>query len=112
MSEIAEKPESMASRVVAFLSNELAIPASDIKMLTRLRQDLKLNGVDAANMIEAFGLTFDVNVDAFRANDYFAPEEGGNEKLLWVLWIFGNGKPLKTLTVKDLILAVEKGRLG
>lgn len=111
MSDNALKQESMASRVIAFLSNELAVPPEKIGMLTRLRQDLKINGVDAANLIEAFALTFDVDNDTFRVNDYFTPDEGINPLMARIFWIFGNGRPLKTLTVKDLILAAEKGAL-
>lgn len=113
MSEVlADQQQSMAARVVAFLSGELAVPPERIGMLTRLRQDLKMDGVDAANLIETFALTFDVDIDAFRVNDYFTAEQGINPLLCHILWIFGNGRPLKTLTVKDLILAAEKRKLG
>ncbi len=111
MSEITDKPESLAAKIIAFLARELAVPAEKIGMLTRLREDLRLDGVDAANLIEAYSLIFDVDIEAFRANDYFAPEQGPRPLFSRILWIFGNGKALRTLTVKDLILAAEAGKL-
>lgn len=111
MIEAAGQYETTAHKVRTFLANELALPPDQINLTSRLRQDLKMQGGDAADIIEAFSLTFDVDITYFRANDYFGPGIDINPALATILWVFGNGKPLKTLTVKDLILSVEKGRL-
>lgn len=112
MADDPDKYESPAKKVTSFFSNELALPAEQINMTSRLRQDLKIDGVDAANILEAYALTFDVDIDSFRVNDYFGTETEIHPVWGWILWIFGNGRPLKTLTVADLVRAFEKGRLG
>lgn len=114
MTRIDEKYETKAHKVRAFIANELAVPPESVNLTSRLRQDLKIDGADAADILEAFALSFDVDDSAFRANDYFGTGAGGFAPvpgLEWVLWFFGNGRPLKTLTVADLVRAVEKGYL-
>lgn len=101
----------MTGKVTAFLARELSVPEGNITPATRLRQDLGLDGEDAEYVLEAFSLHFDVNIDGFRFNDYFGPEAGINPVLSFVLWIFGNSKPLKTLRVSDLINATATKRL-
>lgn len=98
-------------KVMTFLSRELSVGKTNITPSTRLRQDLGLDGEDAEYLLEAFSLHFDVNIDSFRFNDYFGPEAGGNPVLSFVLWIFGNSKPLKTLRVNDLINATATKKL-
>lgn len=106
--------ESTAAQIVALLAEALDIPAQRIGMLTRLRQDLKLDGPVAEEVIALFALTFEVDTGPFRVNDYFAATPGGagNGFFAPLLWMFGNAKPLKTLTVKDLVLAAENGTLA
>lgn len=112
MTDSTEKYESPAQKVIAFFSNELAVPPEGINMTSRLRQDLKMNGIDAVNILEAYALTFDVDIGNFRTNDYFGTEKEIHPVLGWMFWIFGNARPLKTLTIADLVRAFEAGKLG
>ncbi len=103
--------QDMTEKIIDFLSTELAQPPEKIHLRTRLRQDLGINGADAADILEAFSLTFDADIDDFRINDYFEVEAGVNPVLSYMLWMLGNGKPLKTLRVADLARAVEIKKL-
>ena len=111
MTEIDEKYQTPAHKVRAFLANELAVAPETINLTSRLRQDLHVNGVDAGDIVEAFSLTFDIDISGFRVNDYFGPGPERSPFLSGILWIFGNGRPLKTLTVADLVRAFESGKL-
>ena len=88
--------------VIEFLSRELAMDKSKIWPSSRLRQDLRVDGADAMQLIEAFSVAFEVDTDDFRFTDYFG-EKPQPQWVAYMLWIFGNGQPLKTLTVQNLI---------
>ena len=90
--------------VIEFLSRELAMDKSKIWPSSRLRQDLKVDGADAMQLVAAFSVTFDVDTEDFRVTDYFG-EKPQPQWVAFVLWLFGNGQPLKTLTVQNLIHA-------
>ena len=100
-----------AKKIITFLSEELEIPAEKINLTSRLRQDLGLEGDSAADLLEAYSLLYDVEIDAFRINDYFGAPSELNPLLAHFLWIFGNSRPLKTLTVADLIRALDTKEL-
>ena len=104
-------PHKNEQDVVAFLAEELERPRDQITIWTRLRQDLCLDGDSAAELLANYAYAFHVDIDAFRFNDYF--NTGGNAVpwLAWWLSLFGNAKPLKTLTVRDLINGAEAGYL-
>lgn len=99
-----------AEEVIAFLARELDVPQETITPASRLRQDLGLDGEDAEYLIEAFGLHFDLDMSGLRINDYFAADAGVNPVLSYMLWIFGNGRPLRTLRVSALTALVVKKR--
>ena len=90
--------------VIEFLSRELAMDKSKIWPSSRLRQDLKVDGADAMQLVAAFSVTFDVDTEDFRFTDNFG-EKPQPQWVAFVLWLFGNGQPLKTLTVQNLIHA-------
>lgn len=98
--------------VISFLARELDVPQAQIKPSSRLRQDLGLDGEDAEYLLEAFGLRFDLDLSGFRVNDYFAADAGVSPLLSYILWIFGNGKPILTLRISDLVNMVVKKRLA
>lgn len=87
--------------VIEFLSRELAMDKSKIWPSSRLRQDLRVDGADAMQLIEAFAVAFEVDTDDFRFTDYFG-ETPQPQWIAFTLWLFGNGQPLKTLTVENL----------
>ncbi|PJB73178.1 MAG: hypothetical protein CO093_01230 [Alphaproteobacteria bacterium CG_4_9_14_3_um_filter_47_13] len=110
--EQIKKYETPAHKIRAFLAEELAIPPETINLTARLRQDLKLDGTEAAELLELFSLVFDIDISGFRINDYFSEGTMISPLLSGFLWVFGNGRPLKTLRVSDLVHAFDKGKLG
>jgi hypothetical protein len=93
-----------AKDVMAFLSKELALPLSAVRPQKRIRQDLNIDGPDAWQLIESFAAEFVVDVDDFRYTDYF----GQTPQPQWasfILGLFGNARPLRTLYVADLVQA-------
>ncbi len=97
--------------VVAFLADALEMERSQITIWTRVRQDLKLDGDDAADLLANYSYAFHVDTDTFRFNDYFNTGGNAHPVLAWWLSLFGNGKPLRTLTVRDLVRGAEQGIL-
>jgi len=106
-----EKYETPARRVRDFLAEELDMPAEKINLTSRLRQDLKITASDAADILESFSLTFGIDIGGFRVNDYFSAGPTPHPAFSFLLWLFGNAKPLKTLRVTDLVRAFEAGKL-
>lgn len=99
--------------MLAFLAEELDAPLDKLSIWTRLREDLKLDGDAANELIVNYAYAFHVDIDAFRVNDYFNAGTGGNPNpvLAKILWLFGNALPLKPLTIGDLIRGAEQGWL-
>lgn len=98
--------------VISFLARELDVPEAHMTPSSRLRQDLGLDGEDAEYLFEAFSLHFDLDLSGFRVNDYFAADAGVSPFLSYMLWIFGNGKPIRILRISDLANMVVKKRLA
>ncbi len=111
MSDDQPLQQTPAQRVIEFFSTELALPPEQIDLTSRLRQDLGIDDADAADLMEAYALTFDIDISAFRINDYFGADIGVHPVLSHIMWLFGNSRPLKTLTVADCAKALETGRL-
>jgi hypothetical protein len=90
---------------------ELGIPKHHINIHSRLSQDLDVDPASALILLEAFSVTFEIDIDDFRINDYFGVKDSTPVFFQWIMWFFGNSKPYRSLTVKDLIQACEKGHL-
>lgn len=97
--------------VVDFLADECGVTPEAITPHTRLRQDLGVNADNADEIIKDFGYAFRTDVSAFRISDYFSVMPRRSKAMGVLLWLSGNGKLLKTLTVADLVRAAERGRL-
>lgn len=97
--------------VVDFLAGECGVAPEAITPHSRLRQDLGVNADNADGIIKDFGYAFRADVSSFRIGDYFSAMPRRNMAMSVLLWLSGNGKILKTLTVADLVRAAERGRL-
>jgi Protein of unknown function (DUF1493) len=97
----------IAKRVTEFLVRELRLRKTDLKRETRLRQDLRVYGTDAIELLEAFAEEFRVDMSGFDVAQYFWPE--GSDPIRW-LWRLLVGDKLLTMTVEDLVRSAESGR--
>ena len=106
--------EKTEQDVLAFLAEELGLEREKLSIWTRLREDLKLDGDAANELIVNYAYAFHVDIEGFRVNDYFNAGTGGNPSpfLAKILWLFGNATPLKTLTVRDLVDGAMKGSMS
>lgn len=96
-----------AERVAAFLGMELHVKTCDLHSETRLKQDLRVDGADAVDLLEKFAEEFEVDMSACDLSRHFGPESG--DPFIW-LWQFITRKKLTPITVADLVCCAETGR--
>jgi len=106
-------PANPKDRVLEILARKTGLNPAQINLDARLPQDLKIDGDDAADAIWEISTTCDVDVSGFDCSRYFRSEPS----LLSFLWFLPSQKRDRasnkaSLTVKDLLDAVVKGRLG
>ena len=62
------------ARVTEFLSRELGVPQDDLTPTTTLREELRVDGTDAVDLMFAFGQDFGVDMSSCDLRRYFGPE--------------------------------------
>lgn len=78
---------------------------------TLLQKDLGIYGDDAPEFIDRFAHMFNVDISKFNYAQYFAGEGGIYNPWLTDLLKIEDDFGMKPLTLGDLIMAVEKGKL-
>jgi acyl carrier protein len=63
-----------AHEVIAFVAEFTGLAREKIKQDSTLLGDLRVDGVDGGELIEAFGTKFSVDIRNFRLNEHFGPE--------------------------------------
>ena len=111
MTQLIRNSFDTEKKVVAFLQDVLEVSAGKVMPWSRIGQDLGVDGEDAEELLSLFSSHFNVDISGFHIGDYFGAEAGINPPLAFMLRIFGNARPHKTLKVSDLVEAVKKGRL-
>ena len=98
-------------KVRAFVAQHWKVKREKLSETTRLAQDLGLDGDDAAEFMEKFSETFNVDLTSFDFSRYFGPEAGFNPFYSLYLLLF-NRKKLRQdpLTLRDLAEAVRNNR--
>jgi acyl carrier protein len=94
-------------RVVRFLSRELHVKELELKPETRLKQDLRLDGADAVELLEKFAKQFGVDMSACQLTRHFGPES--SDPLRW-LWFVISRKRWVPITVADLVRSAQNRR--
>lgn len=105
-------------RVKSFIAREVNIPCDRISSATTLFGDLGLDGADGWDLIDAFGMEFDVDLSDFNHTYYFGPEGAANPVTLiysFVQEILLRRDPhdvwgLTPITVQDLMHIAEVRR--
>lgn len=77
---------------------------------TKLYEDLKIDGDDAFELLQAFSEKFNVDMSEFKYNEYFAPEGIDIIGVLSRLFKDKEKKKLKSLTLADLEEAAKEGK--
>lgn len=91
------------SQLISFITSELGLTSGALTLNSRLKQDLGLMPEDAMDLIKQLSVEYDVDIESFRFNDYYIPAQGLNVVLSYILSIFGNSKPVKSLKVSDIL---------
>lgn len=102
-------PVDLEARVRAFVAKETGVGEARVSGSTRLVQDLRIDGTDGVELIDAFADTFWVNMTGFDYSDFFGPEAAFNPFLYLYWWLTGQLPSLRTLTVNDLVEAARRG---
>jgi len=82
----------------------------DVTLDARLREDLRLDGDDADEFLQAFSHEFKVDLSRLKFTDHFAVESGINPLTLLLHVVFEKRK--KSIRVSDLVVAAEAGYLS
>lgn len=101
-------PYQDLDRVVRFVRRHLRNDLLSLDEDTELARDLGLDGEDAEEFLVAFQREFGVAIDDFPFDEYFGPEATFSWYDIQVL--LGLRK-LKILRLRDLVDAIERGRL-
>jgi len=94
-------------QVIQLLIDELNIAYEEVNLTSSLFHDLGVDGDDASDLLERFSKEFNVDISNFKFNDYF----GSEVSFVFKLFFPFSKKSFKKLTVQDLIIAAEKGKL-
>lgn len=98
----ANTDASLTEAVVQFISEELRVSRERIRADSRLREDLRLDGDDADEVLLAFSEKFHVQLGEFHLADHFGPEASWNPTFL-------KRKRRLPITIQDLINSAAAG---
>lgn len=100
--------DSIEADVIEQIHIRSGIPKSQITLDAEVYRDLSVYGMDLYEIVHYLNKKYDARFDSFRIHDYGPPEVPG----IW-LWIWkrvsGQQKSYKSLPVKSLIEAVQRG---
>lgn len=78
-----ESHRELEIRLTAWIAGFLRAHLKDVSLSSKINFDLGVDGTDGADLIQAFGEEFTVDVSNFPRSKYFGPEAGLNP-----LWLF------------------------
>jgi len=97
----------LEKEVRTFLSDFCSIPEKKININSDIVHDLKIEGDDAAELMDSFSKRFIVNLSTFDLSEYFVSESAFNPIRALCLLFYGKKKKLKNIYVYDLINAAK-----
>jgi hypothetical protein len=124
--------ENTLTRIKELVAKHALCPVETLSAKTRLGEDLKIVGDDADEFLEEFARSFNVDMSGMVFNDYFPDEATADmhyyltaiarssdhsgllksakllESRIWGM--FAKRTLFKTLTIEDLLLAVQRGQ--
>lgn len=92
-----------------FIASFWSMRLSEIRMETRLEEDLGMTGDDAWEFMQGFSERFHVDMGAFVFQDYFG-QEGCNPLLLFGMLLGFHAKPRQAITVSHLVDVAHSGK--
>lgn len=102
--------DELRTAIFRFTAQELRVNVERLRDQTQLGRDLRVDGADGWEFIEAFGAQFRVDISTFEPMRHFGPEAGPSP-LHWLWWAVTRSWPrLVPITLADLIVAAKTGR--
>jgi acyl carrier protein len=95
------------SQLIHFISNELGVAPDSLSLNTRFKQDLGLRAEDVLELLMQISQEYNIELEAFRFNDYFIPAQNLGIALSYLLSVFGNSKPLKPFKIMDIFKVIN-----
>lgn len=92
---------NIADEIIAFAIEEAGITALPVTRETTIENGLGVTGDDAVSFMKKYAKKFNVDISHFQWEVYFNPEPG----------MFAVYRPIKPLSLGDLMKAVETGHL-
>jgi acyl carrier protein len=108
--------QPLEERVIAFVSERLGVRADRISTATTIFGDLRTDGDDGDEFLEAFGKEFSVDMRGCDPSRYFGPEGCAPwAPIYWIVLALRKGSPeerarLESISIADLVRAAERGR--
>ena len=96
------------SQIIAIIELEFQIHASQIKLDSRIREDLGICGDDGIDLFKALAENFKVDLSEFEHSDFFELEALSIKAFFTKKW-WTTFQHLKTITVEQLVEAVKAG---
>jgi acyl carrier protein len=92
-----------------FVAEVISTSPQELTALTRLGEDLGLDGDDAEDFMQAFAHRFQVDLSDFHFDLHFGPEAAYNPFLSFYLWLFKpSALKLEPITIGDLVRAAKE----
>jgi len=102
---------ALEREVADFVAEQLSFNRDRLRPWTRLGHDLRVDGDDGAEFMQAFAQRFGVDLSAFRCERHFGPEAAFNPlAYLWLLLFDRKQLRLVPITIADLVEAARRGR--
>ena len=101
--------DDLYKRVVELISRVTSVHREKINAETRVRQDLGVDGDDAAELMRKFSEVFSVDLAEFKFNRHFGPDAGFNP-IIWLFYKASGRLNLIDIRVRDLVFAASVGK--
>lgn len=98
--ENSSNPKDL-DQLISFIREEIGEFNLEIKLSSLLEDELGITGDDGLELIQNYGIKFNVNIADFQYKKYFYPEPS----------IFNSIGKISPFTVGDLYLGIKSGKL-
>jgi len=93
--------------VLKFVADYCSLDVDDLRPATSLFADLRIDGDDAAEFMQAFSNRFGVDISEFNFSRYFGSEAGFNPVVSLFRSMLGRTYRFTPITIADLAKAAE-----
>ena len=102
--------DDLKTAIYRFTAQELRVNVERLQGQTQIGRDLRVEGADGWEFIEAFAAQFKVDIATFEPLRHFGPEAAPSP-LHWLWWTVTRSWPrLVPIMLDDLIKAAHTGR--